>query len=78
MKMTLISIYAVLGSGLFVYLFLRHLRGWISEAGAEKDDIITQKIKMTKHDDGRHHVRFILLLISLLLFAFSIGQLLAN
>jgi hypothetical protein len=78
MKIALVSVYTVLGVGLFIYLFARHIRQQLRESRAENDNIVTQKLKMMRNDDGRHFIRFFLLLVGLFLFATSVELLITK
>jgi hypothetical protein len=73
MKLALILIYAVSGLSVFIYLFCRHIRKQLREAGAVNDNLVVQKIKMFRNDDGRYFFRLILLLLSLFIFAQSVA-----
>ena len=72
--MPICILYAVLGTGGFIYLFVRFLRAGVGDAGREPLDLFQQNLNVNRRirRDPSYLIRFVALLMGLFAFVASV------
>jgi succinate dehydrogenase/fumarate reductase cytochrome b subunit len=72
--MAISILYRVLGTGAFIYLFVKFLRAGVGDAGRNPLDLFHQNLNVNRRirRDPGYHLRFVALLMGLFAFVASV------